>query len=62
MQSSKGNGRLKLIRGNANASVDIDILEKCLKGTIRDNFRVTKKCAFQHDSAPCHMAKSLSKF
>ena len=60
--SSKEVGRLKFITGNVNASVYADILEECLKETVRDNFRVTNKCIFQQYSTPCHMVNLVNKF
>lgn len=58
--SSKGVGRLKFITGTVNASIYTGILDECLKPVIRDHFKGARNCIFQHDSAPCHTAKSVS--
>ena len=39
-----------------------DNSEEFLKLTIQNNFRITKKCIFQNDTAPCHVIQSESKF
>ena len=58
--SNKGIGGLKFITETGNASVYTGILDECIKPIIQDHFKGARHCIFQHDSALCHTAKSVS--
>lgn len=59
--SAKGTGRLYIVEGTMNQHQYKKVLETRLLPQLRDWFP-DEDCVFMHDGAPCHKAKSVTKF
>jgi hypothetical protein len=58
--SWNGLGPLVILHGNLNTEGYKDILTCCILSMVEDQFD-DDDCLYQHDSAPCHKARSVSK-
>jgi hypothetical protein len=59
--SWNGLGPLVILHGILNAEGYKDFLTLCILSTIEDQF-VDDSCLYQHDSAPCHKARSVREW
>lgn len=59
--SAKGTGRLYIVEGTMNQHQYRKVLETRLLPQLR-NWFPDRDCVFMHDGAPCHKAKSVTKF
>jgi hypothetical protein len=50
-----------ILRGNLNAEGYKGILTHCILSTVEDQFG-DDSCLYQHDSAPCHKARSMREW
>lgn len=60
--SGKGTGRLYIVQGTMRQDQYQQVLEKRLLPQMREWFPNGEDCTFMHDSAPCHKAKSVTKY
>jgi hypothetical protein len=54
-------GSLVILRGNLNTKGYKDILTRCILSRVEDQFG-DDDCVYQHDSAPCHKARSVREW
>jgi hypothetical protein len=59
--SWNGLGPLIILHGNLDTEGYKDILTLCILSTIEDQFG-DDSCLYQHDSAPCHKARSMREW
>jgi hypothetical protein len=59
--SWNGLGPLIILHGNLNMEEYKNILTHCLLSMVEDQFG-DDKCLYQHDSAPCHKARSVREW
>lgn len=60
--SAKGTGRLYIVEGTMKQDQYKKILQTKLLRQVAEWFPNDEKFVFMHDSAPCHKAKSVSRF
>ncbi|RVE51166.1 hypothetical protein evm_004131 [Chilo suppressalis] len=60
--SSKGVGRLYIVQGTMRQDQYRQVLESRLLPQLREWFPDGEEFVFMHDSAPCHKARSVTKF
>lgn len=60
--SFKGTGRLYIVDGTMRQDQYRKVLDSRLLPQVKEWFPRGQKCIFMHDSAPCHKAKSITKF
>ncbi|CAG5015993.1 unnamed protein product [Parnassius apollo] len=60
--SAKGVGRLYVVQGTMRQHQYKEVLQNRLLPTLREWFPDSENFTFMHDSAPCHKAKSVTKF
>jgi hypothetical protein len=59
--SWNGLGLLVILNGNLNTEGYKDILTRCILSMVEDQFDYDD-CLYQHDSAPCHKARSVREW
>lgn len=60
--SGRGTGRLYIVEGTMRQDQYKNVLEKRLLPQTKEWFPNGEDWIFMHDSAPCHKARSVSKF
>ena len=59
--STKGTGRMHAVEGNMNATQYTQVVQTRVLPQLREWFGDVSECTFQHDRAPCHTAKAVTK-